>query len=222
MWCFDTEQQQTASSENADGEPPGQERAEGAPPPAGVPPTAGAQPPAGGPPPAGVPTPTNSAPRSPCDRSATPTECNAAVSLGGAWPQAIGGTAMPSSRHAHRGQAGRILTTRSVAIAEAHGGHTATARAGAGAGSSVAIYPVGAVRTSVTLPRTATSLGHSSGGHRWGSPVSRSLAAGISTEAGSGFDAEAIALAAAIALCALAAAQAFRSKPIRRRRATEK
>jgi hypothetical protein len=222
MWCFDTEQQQTASSENAEGELPGQEQAEGAPPPAGVPPNAGAQPPAGGPPPAGVPTPTNSAASNPCDHSPTPTECNAVVSLGGAWPQATNGTGRPSSRPARRTQrGGRILTARPGAIAEAHDGRTATARAGAGAGANVAIYSVGAVRTSVTLPRTATGLGHSSSGRRWGSPVSRSLAAGISTEAGSGFDAEAIALAAAIALCA-AAAQAFRSKPVRRRRATEK
>ena len=228
MWCFDTEQQQTASSENLEGELPGQEAAERAAPPTGAPPSAGSAPPAGAPPTAGVPPtagaapPTSPLPRDQCEHSSSPGECESVKSLGGAWPQAIGGTAKPSSRHAHRGQGGRILKAGSGAIAEAHGGHTATARAGAGAGASVAIYPVGTVRPSVTLPRTATGLGHSSGAHRWGSPLSRSLAAGISSEAGSGFDAEAIALAAAIALCALAAAQAFRSKPIRRRRATEK
>src|SRR5262249_4838914 len=37
-WCFDTEQQQTASSENIEGELPGQEAAGGVPPPAATPP----------------------------------------------------------------------------------------------------------------------------------------------------------------------------------------
>jgi hypothetical protein len=41
-------------------------------------------------------------------------------------------------------------------------------------------------------------------------------------EAGSGSDTPVIALVAAIVLCTLAAARAFRSEPIQRRRATEK
>jgi hypothetical protein len=63
---------------------------------------------------------------------------------------------------------------------------------------------------------------HSSSGHRQGSVVSRSSAAGMSTEAGSGSDTPVIALVAAIVLCTLAAARAFRSEPIQRRRVTEK
>jgi hypothetical protein len=110
-----------------------------------------------------------------------------------------------------------------VAIAEAKDGHTPTARAhGAGASASVAIYQLGAVRTSVTAPGTVMGPGRSSSGHRQGSPVSRSLEAGMSAEAGSGSDTPVIALAAAIVLCTLAAARAFRSEPIQRRRATEK
>jgi hypothetical protein len=229
MWCFETEQQQTASSENAEGELPGEEAAEGTPPPAGVPPTAGTQPPAGvpptagAPPPAGVPTPTNSAPRNPCDHSPTPRECHAVVRLG-AWRQATNGTGRPSSRPASRTRrAGQILAVRSGTIAEASGGDTPNARPlGAGAGASVAIYQLGAAQTNMTPRRAVMGPRLAGGGHRQDSPVSRSLAAGMSAEAGSGSDTPVIALVAAIALCALAAARAFRSEPMRRRRATEK
>jgi hypothetical protein len=78
----------------------------------------------------------------------------------------------------------------------------------------VAIYQLGAVRTSVTAPGTVMGPGRYGSGHRQGSPVSQSLAAGMSAEAGRGSDTQVIALVAAIALCTLATARAFRSEPI--------
>ena len=86
----------------------------------------------------------------------------------------------------------------------------------------MAIYQLGAVRTNVTARRTVMDPRHAGGGHQRSSRVSRSLAAGMSAEAGTGSDTPVIALMAAIVLCTLAAARAFRSEPMQRRRATEK
>jgi hypothetical protein len=215
MWCFDTEQLQTASSENSEGELPGQEEAAGAPPPARTPPPVDAPPPASTPPPARTPPPAgsppsfrtwppaSSVPRNPCDRSPTPRECNPMATLGGAGPHATRGTTGPFSRPASRAWRGRsIVTARSIWTAAAGGSHTVTGR--------------------VTARRRVIGPGPSSSGPSWDSRVSRSLAAGMSSAGGSGPDAPVIALVAAIALCMLAAAWAFRSEPIPRRRADEK
>jgi hypothetical protein len=234
MWCFDTEQRQTASSENAEGEQPGQEATAGTPPPArtpppvDTPPPAGASPPArtppsaGTPPPAGPPPPASSVRRDPCDRSPTPRECNPMATLGGVGPQATGDTAGPSSRPARRARrGGLIVTARSGWISVAGSSYTVTGRA-LGAGAGAAIYRPRVARAPVTAPRKVMDPGPSSSGHEPGARVSRSVAAGMSSGAANGPDAPVIALVAAIALCTLAAALAFRSEPIPRRRADEK
>jgi hypothetical protein len=233
MWCFDTEQQQTTSSENSEGELPGQEAAEGAPPPAGAapasgPPSAGAPPPAGAPPagatppagapPAGAPPPVSAQAPNPCDQSPAPRECSPVASLGGAGPPATGGTAR--SRPANRARRGvRIVTARSSRIPETRGGHTVTGRGlGAGAGANVAIYRPEVARAPVNAPRNVMGPPRlSNSARRQGSRVLRSLAAGMSSVTAGGSDAPLIALVAAIALCTLAAAWAFSSEPIPRR-----
>ena len=115
------------------------------------------------------------------------------------------------------------MTAGSDWTAEATGAHIVTAHAlGARADANVAIYQAAVARARVAAPRDGMGPGGSGSGHRQSSRVSRSLAAGTSSAAESGPDAPPIALVAAIALFTLAAALAFRSEPIRRRRATEK
>jgi hypothetical protein len=222
IWCFDTEQQQTSSSENSEGELPRQEAAQGTPPPAGTQPPAGTLPPAGTPPPSGTPPPASSVTRNACDKSPAPGECNPIASLGGAGPWPTGGPARPSPRPANRARRGRlIVNARSGWTAKERGGRIARAD-GAAESAGVAIYRTGVARAPVVAPRHLMGVGPSGSGRRQSSRISRSLAAGTSPAAESGPDAPPIALVAAIALCTLAAARAFRSEPIPRRRATKK